>query len=214
MSVSNSATDIVNLCMDIMKTENINDVEMPGNDKIAATANRWFDDIRQETLEGFPWNFANKRDAIPLNAQAPDFGFDDAYVLPNDYLSINFIEDYTIPLSKWNYVIEGNDIFIDNGGATTLDIGYVYDNKTTVKFSPSYKIYLAHALAEAIVYQLTGNLNLQTRISSARVKAEAKAKAKNGLANPPIAYRESRMLTNRRRYGSGRTSYGRPNGRA
>ena len=99
MSVSNSKTDIVNLALDVIKTENINNVEIPGTDKAAEVANRWYDDVRQKALEGFPWNFATKRQAILLNATAPDFGFDDAYVLPADYLSLNFIMYWYLPLS-------------------------------------------------------------------------------------------------------------------
>lgn len=201
MSVSNSKTDIVNLALDIIKTENINDVEIPGNDKAAVVAARWYDDIRQRSLEGFPWNFATKRDAIPLNASAPDFGFDDAYVLPVDYLSLNFIKYWDFPLSRWNYVIENGNLYIDNSGATSLQIGYTYDLEVVVKFSPSFKIYLASALAEKIVYPLTGNVALSNRIAQVRKTEELNAKASNGKANPPVAYRESKMLQGRRVYG-------------
>ena len=78
MSVANSKTDIVNLALDVIKTENVNNVEVPGDDKAAVIANRWYDSVRQEALEGFPWVFATKRKAIPLDSTAPDFGFDDA----------------------------------------------------------------------------------------------------------------------------------------
>ena len=89
MSVTNSKTGIVNLALDIIKTETINDVEVPDGNKIAEVAERWYDDVRQNALGGFPWNFATTRKSIPLNAAAPTFGFDDAYKLPNNYLSLN-----------------------------------------------------------------------------------------------------------------------------
>ncbi len=215
MSVSNSKTDIVNLSLDIIKTENINDVAVPGNDKAAVIANRWIDDVRQNALEGFPWVFATKRSAIPLNATAPDFGFDDAYLLPNDYLSLNFIKYWDYPLSRWNYVIEGGNIYIDNDGAASLQIGYTYDLVQTVKYSPSFKIYFAYALAEKIVYKLTGNATLLARVTAGLKTAQLDAKAKNGKANPPVAYRQSRMLAGRRIYGGSRTTglYAGQNGR-
>jgi hypothetical protein len=206
MSVSNSKTDIVNLALDVIKTENINDVEIPGNDKAAVVANRWYDDVRQKALEGFPWSFATKRASIPLNASAPDFGFDDAYVLPTDYLSLNFIKYWYLPLSQWNYVIEDGNIYIDNSGAASLDIGYTFDQITTVKFSPSFKIYLAYCLAEKIVFKLTGNVNLLTRIITSKKAEQLNAKASNGKANPPVAYRQSRMLNGRRVYGGSSTT--------
>jgi len=206
MSVSNSKTDIVNLALDIIKTENINDVEVPGDDKAAKVANRWYDDVRTNALEGFPWVFATKRSAIPLNATAPAFGFDDAYVLPNDYLSLNFIKYWDYPLSRWDYVIEDGNLYIDNSGATSLQIGYTYDLTQTVKFSPSFKIYLAYCLAERIVFKLTGNVNLQGRVTTGKKTAQLDAKAKNGKVNPPVAYRQSKMLAGRRIFGGSRTS--------
>jgi len=206
MSVSNSKTDIVNLALDIIKTENVNDVEVPGNDKAAVVANRWYDDVRQKALEGFPWIFASTRSAIPLDATAPAFGFDDAYVLPNNYLSLNFIKYWDYPLSRWNYVIENGRIYMDNGGATSLQIGYVFDQTITVKFSPSFKIFLAYSLAEKIVYKLTGNVNLLVRITTGKKTEELNARANNGKANPPVAFRQSKMLNGRRIYGGSRTT--------
>lgn len=206
MSVSNSKTDIVNLALDVIKTENINNVEIPGYDKAAVVANRWYDDVRQSILEGFPWNFATKRAAIALNATAPDFGFDDAYVLPNDYLSLNFIKYWDYPLSRWNYVVENGNLYMDNGGAESLQIGYTYDLQEAVKFSPSFKIYFAYALAERIVFKLTGNPALTARIKEAKKVVQIEAKANNGKANPPVAYRQSRMLQGRRLYGGSSTT--------
>ena len=206
MSVSNSKTDIVNLALDVMKTENINDVEIPGNDKSAVILNRWYDDVRQECLEGFPWNFASTRSAIPLSATDPTFGFDDAYVLPSDYLSLNFIKYWDYPLSQWNYQIENGCIYMDNSGAASLDIGYTYNLQQAVKFSPSFKMFLAYALAEKVVFKLTGNVNLNTRITQGRKTAEVNARAKNGKANPPVAFRQSKMLNGRRVYGGSSTT--------
>jgi len=206
MSVSNSKTDIVNLALDVIKTENINDVEIPGFDKAAKVANRWYDDIRQLCLEGFPWVFATKKAAIPLDSTDPSFDFDDAYVLPNDYLSLNYIKYWDYPLSQWNYTIEDGRVEMDNGAAESLNIGYTFDQTETVKFSPSFKIYLAYALAEKIVFKLTGNVALLGRVKEGKKVAQLEAKANNGKANPPVAFRQSKMLNGRRVYGGSRTT--------
>ena len=206
MSVSNSKTDIVNLALDVIKTENINNVVIPGFDKAALVANRWFDDVRQTCFEGFPWNFASTRSAIALDAEAPTFGFDDAYVLPNNYLSLNFIKYWDYPLSQWNYQIEDGRIYIDNGGAESLQIGYVFDQLEVVKYSPSFKIYLAYSLADRIVFKLTGNVALLSRIKEAKKVAQLEAKANNGKANPPVAFRRSKMLSGRRIYSGSRST--------
>lgn len=213
MPSTNSATEIANLALDIIKTENINDIEIPADDKIAGTCSRWYDDVRQSCLEGFPWIFASKRDSIPLNATAPEFGFTDAYSLPTDYLSLNFIMYQWLPLSQWNYVIEQRDIFIDNGGAVDLDIGYTFDQTDVTKYSPSFKLFLAFALAEKVVYKLTGNAGLATRIAGLKKIEEVNARAKNGKSNPPIAFRRSKMLAGRRLYSGGVSAMGETYGR-
>jgi len=206
MSVASSKTDIVNLAFDIIKSENINNVEIPGENKQAVVMNRWYDDTRQDALEGFPWNFATKRKAIALNATDPAFGFDDAYVLPNDYLSLNFIEFWYVPLSKYDYMIENGNIYINNDGAGSLDVGYTYDQATVSKWTPSFKIFVAYKLADLTVYKLTGNVSLGARIKEGLKQAELAAKAKNGKANPPVAYRQSKMLNARRVFGGSRTT--------
>lgn len=206
MTVSNSKTDIVNLSLDVIKTENINNVEVPGDDKQAVIANRWYDDVRQKALEGFPWDFASTRKPIPLNSTPPPFGFDDAYLLPNDYLSLSFICFWYLPLSQWNYNVENGNIYIDNGGAESLDIGYVFDQLQTAKYSAAFKMYLVYSLAEKIVYKLTGNVSLLGRVTAGRKVEELNAKAVNGKANPPVAYRDSKMLNARRIFGGSRTT--------
>jgi len=215
MTVANSSTDIVNLSLDIIKTENINDVEIPAGNKIAVICNRWYDDVKRNALEGFPWGFASTRASIPLNSTAPAFGFDDAYVLPNDYLSLGFIRYWDYPLSRWDYMIEDGNLLIDNDGGESLDVGYVYDCQEVVKFSPSFKIYLAYALALEVAYKLTGNTSLLVRIENGLKRSELNAKAKNGKSNPPVAYRESKMLAGRRVYKGSSTSglFGGQNGR-
>lgn len=213
MPVSNAPTDIVNLALDTIKTENINDIEIPGDDKISGICSRWYDDVRQMCLEGFPWNFASMRAAIPLNGTDPSFGFTDAYVLPNNYLSLNFIMYQEYPLSQWNYVIEQGNIFIDNSGAESLNIGYVFDNTDVTKYSPAFKLYLAHALAARVAFPLTGNAGLQTRLQVIEKQSQVYAKAVNGKANPPIPFRQSKMLNARRYYGGGSAAIGGSYGR-
>lgn len=217
MAAPNSPTDIVNLSLDLIKTETVNDIEAPGTNKAAVVANRWYDITRRDALEGYPWNFATTRDSIALNATAPDFefGLSDAYVLPNNYLSLNFIKYWWLPLSQWDYVIEEGNIYIDNGGATSLDIGYIFDETDVVQFPPSFKMYLAAKIAEVIVYKITSNPTLQKRMVTIRQEYERSAKAKNGKVNPPVAFRRSKLLEARRRYAgpASGSHLARPNGR-
>jgi hypothetical protein len=191
-------TDIANLALDVIKTENIENIADPGADKIAVTMSRWYDVSRRLCLEGFPWVFASRRFSIPLNATPPAFGYTDQYVLPNGYLSLNFIEDEDLPLSQWTYTIEDGNILIDYSGEASLPIGYVYDLDDPVKYSAAFKIYLAHQLAFFTVFKLTGNNPITNRIQALLKPARLEAQAVNGLICPPKAFRQSKMLAARR----------------
>jgi len=51
------------------------------------------------------------------------------------------------------------------------------------------------------VYKLTGNAGLLGRITTGRKTEQVNAKAVNGKVNPPVAYRQSKLLEGRRVYG-------------
>lgn len=203
MTTPLSSTDISNLALDIIKTENVENIEIPGEDQIAVVMNRWWDVSRRSCLEGFPWVFAAKRSALLLDAVAPAFGYEDRYPLPNDFLSLNFIDDESLPLSEWDYTIEDGYILISNGGDESLNIGYTFDQLSIVKYSAAFKLYLAHQLAYFTVFKLSGNNPLSNRIQALLKPAQTQAKAVNGLLNPPKIYRESHMTRARKRYSLG-----------
>lgn len=203
MTAPLSSTDTSNLALDIIKTENVENIEFPEDDQVAVVMNRWWDVTRRTCLEGFPWVFAAKRAAILLDATAPDFGYEDRYPLPNDFLSLNFIDDESLPLSEWDYTIEDGYILINNGGAESLNIGYTFDQTSVVKYSAAFQLYLAHQLAYFTVFKLSGNNPLTTRIQGLLKPAQTHAKAVNGLLNPPKIYRESHMHRARKRYSLG-----------
>lgn len=201
MSEPVAPTEIANLALDILKTENIEDIEMVDGDPIAEVLNRWWDVSKKACLEGFPWNFASTRDSIPLVSPAPTSGYTDAYQLPNDFVSLNWITDEYYPLSQWDYTIEGNHLLINNGGAETLNIGYVFNSDDIAKWTSRFKIYVAYQLAYFTAFKMTGQAVLAARIEAKLPPHRLEAKAVNGLMNPPKAFRESAMVRARRIHG-------------
>jgi hypothetical protein len=202
-SAPTSPTEVANLALDIIGTQIIDDVEMPGDDRIASTMNRWYSVSRRKALEGFPWNFASTRATITLVDPAPAFGYVDQYQLPNDFVSLNFIADETLPLDQYYFTIEGDKLLIDNGGDESLQIGYVKDTDDVAKYPATFIMYLAHVLASNTVFILTKNQTVANAVRALEKTARLEAQAVNGKNNPPRAFRESAMLRARRRYTSG-----------
>lgn len=207
MATPVAPTEIVNLALDIIKTQTIEDIEAPGSDDIGVVMNRWWDVSRQKCLEGFPWVFARKRVAIPLQAVPPVTGYTDAYKLPNDYISLNWLIDELIPKSQYDYTIESGNLLINNSGGASIYIGYTWDTSEVPKWSSSFKIYVAHQLAAFTVFKLTGNITVTKGVQALLPAARLEAKSVNGLNDPPKAYRSSKMLNARRSKGGSSAFY-------
>lgn len=193
-------TEIANLCLDIIKTNTIEDIVMVSGDPAAEVMNRWYDVSKRKCLEGFPWNFASTRGAIALVDPAPAFGYTDQYLLPNDFVSLNWIDDETLPLSQYAYTIEGEYLLIDNSGEESLNIGYVKDTDEVAKYTAHFKLYLAHQLAAFTAFKLTGQIATAKAIQALLAPARLEAQAVNGLMCPPKAYRKSAMSRARERF--------------
>jgi len=70
----------------------------------------FFDDCRDEILEGHPWNWGRKR-AYAIQTTDPLFGYDNAFTVPSDCLRILKVADD--PAAEWRR--EGDLIITDEG---------------------------------------------------------------------------------------------------
>lgn len=206
MAAPVAPTEIVNLALDIVKAQTIENIEAPGSDDVAVVMNRWWDVSRRKALEGFPWEFAATRALAPLNATAPAFGYSDAYILPNDYVSLNWLIDENVPKSQYDYTIEAGQLLINNSGGASIKIGYTKDSTEVARWSASFKIYAAHQLAYYTVFKITGNITVTNKVQELLKPARLEAQAVNGLNDPPKAFRQSAMLKARREVSRGGSS--------
>lgn len=199
MSNPVSPEGVCNLSLDLLKAnEQVTSISIPETDTEALAA-RWYTATRRSLLRMFSWNFARKRASIPRLAEDPAFGYSDAYQLPNDFIGIVFIgEDPSIYYEK-DFVVEGHSLLIDNDGAASLQICYIQDFQTVVKFDPIFLMFLVGELAVLFGNSITGlNKSIKT-VESFRDRWEAKARAKNGQENPPRIRHESPLSNARRR---------------
>ena len=207
MAYVTSPSEICNLALSILKVdENITSVESPLS-AIERVCAQWYDVTRRELLRSHPWSFARKRASIARNATAPEFGYDDAYNLPNDFIRLLFNgESYTV--SNPDYSIENGQILVNNDGAA-LDICYVYDVTSVVKMDPLFIDLFAMELALKMFPALVGiKPSVQALLASERNRLISQARSINGQENPVKVVHKSDLLTAR---DYGRTRYDRYN---
>lgn len=130
--------------------------------------------VRRAVLEIHPWNFAIKRTSLALDATPPVFGFENAFVLPTDFIRMvateeqadvffignpNFNGYVTISQSSAFqtsdvYQIEGRRLLSNDAAKNII---YVRDEEDTTKFSSTFVELLAQGLAAAIAYKVTNS---------------------------------------------------------
>ena len=154
--IPNSPEEACNLSLDLLRYPTpITSISSPESD-VEALGARWYDATRRSCLRMFPWNFARKRASIPRNAVAPAFGYPDAYDLPTDYEHYVFLGEDVDEYDGVDFVVEGGQLLIDNSGAASIDLCYVWDFQNVAKFDPIFLMFLVAELAVVFGNSLTG----------------------------------------------------------
>lgn len=193
-----SAVEVCNLALDLLRhNTQITSIETPESEEEALGA-RWYDATRRSVLRMFPWNFARKRSSLSRISIDPEFGYADAYQLPNDYVQYVFVGEDPTDEKETDFLIEGDQLLIDNDGASSINLCYVYDITTVVRFDPIFLMLLVSELAIVFGNSITGLNKSLTGMEKLRDRWEAKARAKNGQENPPRIRYVSPLLTKRR----------------
>ena len=197
MSAPVAPVEVCNLSLDLLRHSTlITSIETPTTEEESLAA-RWYDATRRSVLRMFPWNFARKRATLSRISVAPAFGYSDAYQLPNDYLNYVFVGE-DIQDNITDFQIEGDQLLINNEGASSLKLCYVYDIQAVIKFDSVFLMLLVAELAVVFGSSLTGLNKSLSGMEKLRDRWEAKARAKNGQENPPRIRFTSGILTKRR----------------
>lgn len=195
-------TDICNLALDHLNITSITTITNP-TDKVGKTCDRWYDNTRKAALRMHTWNFAIKRAQLAMLTTVPLHGYSTQYELPSDYIRIVAIGD----LNQYkDYAIEGSKLLLDETNTGSLDIRYVYDNKSVETFDPLFVELLSLELAFNLSFPLTGNLNMQRSLQVLRDEKRREAFSVDGQERPPKRVERSRFKEARMKYGN----YGSP----
>lgn len=198
MSIPVSPPEVCNLSLDLLRHDTlITSIDTPETSEESLGA-RWYDATRRSVLRMFPWNFARLRTTIPRISGTPVSEYADAYQLPNNYENYVFIgEDKDDPVNT-DFVIEGKTLLVNNDGASSLKLCYVYDCTDVTKFDPIFLMLLVAELAVVFGNSITGLNKSIAGMEKLRDRWEAKARAKNGQENPPKVRYDSPLLNKRR----------------
>lgn len=129
--------------------------------------------VRDAELRAHPWSFAIKRASLAADAVAPDWGKQNAFTLPSDFLRL--LPTYAERNGLWiDHVIEDGKIYTDE--TAPLYIRYVYKvtdpNKMDVLFREALAVKLAFELCEELTQSNTKkdglSVDYKTAIREAR----------------------------------------------
>jgi len=208
MSAVSSSTGLCNLAFDLLRhKETVSNLDTPDNASEDLAA-RWYDTTRRAVLGAYAWNFARKRDALALNATAPAFGYDNAYNLPNDFLGIVFVGDNYTDQYITDFIIESGQILTNNNDGATLNICYISDFTSVVRFDPLFIDLLVLELAIRFSRAIVGFNKSIKDLTDMRKEAKAAARSKNGFDNPMRRREVSKVLTKRKQVTRGNTTDG------
>lgn len=203
MSAPNSATDICNLSLDHIKTDNISDVASPSNDQGRACM-RWFETTKRAILRRHTWNFATKRVTLAPLGTDPAFEYSNHYQLPNDYLRLVSINGQ--PVSQVDCTVEDKKLLINE--ATSVNLVYVYDHSNFHRWDPLAIDVLSYALALRIGRPLGVSPNDLKLLKEMLDDLWMEAEAVDGQERPPVRVEYSRALRARRGFTHGRRANG------
>jgi hypothetical protein len=193
MASSPSETSIANAALTLLGERRINSLDE--SSKTAKMLKERFDEVRDEVLRAYPWNFATKRAALAADAVAPSWGFDRAFTLPADCLRLLELENP----ARYEYRIEGRKIITDLG--TPLNIEYTAQITDPVQMDVMFRQAFAAALAADVAEAMTGT---STKVQELHAIRDAKMKASktpDGQEHSPRRIEASEWLDAREEIG-------------
>jgi hypothetical protein len=155
------------------------------DNKRARTLNQMFDDVLDTELRRYRWKFAMTRASLPALADAPAWGYDYQYPLPDDYLALVQVNDI--------YVRSGSSVAlwsVEAGAILTnieapLKVRYVKRVTNPGLFDSMFCEALACKLALEACETLTQSETKYNRVAEQYKMAMLDATRQDAIENPP-----------------------------
>ena len=171
-----SKTEIANKTLSKIGDRRVSNIETDPSER-AQVINQMYDQVRDELLSSFPWNFAIKRVLLAKSATAPAWGYTNQYPVPADFLALLGID------GSPNYTIEDGNILTNEGAP--LKIRYIRRIEDAGSFTPTFAEALSCELAVESVERISGSNTKKQILAQQRDAAIKKAYANDSIQNPP-----------------------------
>lgn len=173
-----SETEICNRALQKLGAKRI--TSLVEDSRNARSCNVAYQPLRDALLRAHPWNFAIKRSSLAADSDAPEWGRDNSFQLPSDFLSLMppYPEDNTNSL---DWQIEGQKILTNDDAP--LHLRYIARITDPNMMDSAFREALASKIAEELCEELTQSNQKKADAIQNYKDAIADAKHRNAIEN-------------------------------
>lgn len=165
--MSESTTSICNMALKRIGSARINDYADASDNKPEAVYCRlYFEQAAKALMEDHFWPFAKRRVQLSEDTTDPAFGYENAFLLPNDFLRIIcFWGDTDLPGGRttYSYEIEGNRLLTDED---EVYLKYVRWVSSIAEWDPLFIECMVLTLAKKLAMALSQNVAVKQDVDN------------------------------------------------
>lgn len=187
-----TATDICNSFLLKLGAEAISSLDE--DSKYGRLCKEQYPKIRKKMIASHPWNFAMKRATLAISAEAPEFGFDVAYILPADCLRA-----WQLNTKTAKFKVEKGRLLLTN--LHDAKLLYISLEEDESKYSPQFSELLAWAMVVDLGYNIVQDKGLMDRYNAKYQEVLRDARSSDGQEGTPDNLYNDAWLQSRQTHG-------------
>ena len=145
-----------------------------------------YTEVRDDLLRSHPWNFATKRVQLAQSGTDPTFEFDNAFVLPADWLRTISVHDNDAGHGSVLYrheIVNGQQVLVTSSDA--LYLRYVYQVTDPNLMAADFRAAFEWALARDLAIPITSSNTLFEAFSIQANRVLARARSSDAMGSFP-----------------------------
>ncbi len=196
-----NSVEIANFALGRLGAERILSITDPESEN-ARLVNLHYDQTVKAVLRAHPWNCCTKRATLAQLADAPSFGYDHQYQLPNDFLRALYVNDVNSLDNRDKWKIERNTLLSDDD---SIQLVYIHHEEDAEQYDELLVEAISIKLAAALAGPITGDPRSgsgfleEYNTVTQRIAARVDASEDSSNENHPLATHISRSYLGTRR---------------